>query len=62
MAVTIRDILASSGLTRIPILYSNIKKHEFYRTKLKPVLLLFPEISIYGVPSSDSEKYPEREI
>ena len=34
---TIGGILASIGLTRIPILYSNYKKHEISRTKYRPV-------------------------
>ena len=34
---TIGGILASVGLTRIPILYSNYKKHEISRTKYRPV-------------------------
>jgi hypothetical protein len=34
---TIGGILASIGLTRIPILYSNYKKHQISRTKYRPV-------------------------
>ena len=35
--VTIGGILASIGLTRLPILYADRKKHEISRTKYKPV-------------------------
>jgi hypothetical protein len=34
---TVGGILASIGLTRIPILYSNYKKHQISRTKYRPV-------------------------
>jgi hypothetical protein len=34
---TVGGILASIGLTRIPILYANYKKHQISRTKYRPV-------------------------
>ncbi len=35
--VTVGGILASAGLTRLPILYADRKKHEISRTKYRPV-------------------------
>jgi hypothetical protein len=37
MYATIGGILASVGLTRLPILYADRKKHEISRTKYRPV-------------------------